>query len=78
MKRGDITWVDFGPTVGGEIQKSRPPVIASNDTANRYTNRMQVGLVTSNTGKLYPCDAAITINGRPECAMADQLMIVSK
>ena|ERR1019366_7244663 len=27
MKRGEVWWVDFDPSVGGEIQKRRPTVI---------------------------------------------------
>ncbi|QDT53872.1 mRNA interferase MazF9 [Caulifigura coniformis] len=78
MLRGEVWWVDFGPTIGGEIQKTRPAVIVSNDSANRFANRLQVVPVTSNVAKFYPCDAAITVGGRPGRAMADQLMTVSK
>jgi mRNA interferase MazF len=40
MKRGDIWWVNFEPAVGGEVHKERPAVIVSNDTANKYLNRV--------------------------------------
>ena len=36
MKRGEIWWVTFDPSVGGETQKRRPAVIVSNDAANQY------------------------------------------
>ena len=26
-RRGEVYWVSFGPAVGGEIQKTRPPVV---------------------------------------------------
>ena len=34
MRRGEVWWVNFGPSVGGEIRKQRPAVIVSNDAAN--------------------------------------------
>lgn len=42
MKRGEVWWVNFNPSIGGEITKRRPAVIVSNDIANRYLNRIQV------------------------------------
>ena len=34
--------VAFDPSVGGEIQKTRPAVVLSSDTANALLNRVQV------------------------------------
>ncbi len=42
MKRGEVWWVNFHPSVGGEIQKQRPAVIVSNDASNKYLNRIQL------------------------------------
>lgn len=78
MKRGEVWWVDFGPAEGGEMRKTRPAIIVSNDAANRHANRVQVVPITSNAGKLYPCDAQLKIDGKTCRAMADQLMTVSK
>jgi mRNA interferase MazF len=63
MKRGDVWWVNFDPSVGGEIQRERPAVIISNDMANRFLNRVQVVPITSNIDRLYPSEAYVTING---------------
>ena len=78
MKRGEVWWVDFDPSVGGEIQKRRPAVIVSNDAANKFLNRVQVVPVTSNVSRLYPSEAYITVAGERSKAMADQLATVSK
>ena len=78
MKRGEVWWVNFGPSVGGEIQKQRPAVIISNDASNKFLNRVQVVPLTSQVGGLYPSEAQVTLNGKPNKAMADQLMTVSK
>ena len=78
MLRGEVWWVDFDPSLGGEIQKTRPAVIVSNDSSNRYINRVQVVPITSNVVRTYPCEAAVEINGEPRKAMADQIATVSK
>jgi mRNA interferase MazF len=36
-RRGEIYLVGFDPTVGHEIQKTRPAVVIQNDVSNRYS-----------------------------------------
>jgi len=78
MKRGEVWWVNFDPSVGGEIRKKRPAVIISNNAANKFLNRVQVAPLTSSVGKLYPSETYITLRGKKAKAMADQLTTVSK
>jgi mRNA interferase MazF len=78
MKRGEVWWVEFDPSVGSEIRKTRPAVIVSNNAANRHLSRVVVVPVTSNTGRLYPGEAVITIDGKSSKVMADQIMAADK
>ena len=78
MKRGEVWWINFEPSVGGEIRKKRPAIIVSNNAANQFLNRVQVVPLTSSIGKLYPSEAYISLRGKKTKAMADQLVTVSK
>jgi mRNA interferase MazF len=78
IRRGDVWWVSFDPSLGGEIRKTRPAVIISNDPANEVLNRVVVVPLSSRTGKIYPGEALVTVGGRQAKAMADQITTASK
>jgi mRNA interferase MazF len=78
MRRGEVWWVSFSGSSGGEVRKTRPAVIVSNNAANQHANRVQVVPFSTSTGKLYPCEAWVTVAGMESKAMADQIMTVSK
>lgn len=77
-RRGEVWWVAFDPAIGGEIRKTRPAIVVSNDAANRTINRIQVVPVTSNVRRLYPAEAYVTVGGARHKAMADQIATASK
>lgn len=78
MNRGEVWWVNFAASTGGEIKKRRPAVIVSNDAANKYLNRVQVVPMTSKIDRVYPSEAVVTVKRKRNKAMADQLTTVSK
>jgi mRNA interferase MazF len=77
-QRGEVWLVSFDPAIGGEIRKTRPALVLSNDTANALLNRVQVVPISSQVARLYPAEAFITLNGERRKAMADQITTASK
>ncbi len=45
--KGDIYLVNFDPTVGSEIKKTRPALVIQNDVANRHSPVTIVAAITS-------------------------------
>ena len=77
-KRNEVWWINFEPTIGGEIKKVRPAIIVSNDMANEALNRVQVVPVTSNIRQIYSAECLVKIQKKQNKAMADQLTTISK
>lgn len=78
FRRGDVWWVAFGPSIGGEIQKIRPAIIVSNEAANQKANRLQVVPLTSNMKRVYPGEAVVFVENRKGKALANRIHTVNK
>ena len=58
--RGQIYLVEFDPSRGHEIQKTRPAVIIQNDIGNRYSSVTIVAAVTSKISPTpYPVEVGV-------------------
>ena len=58
--RGEIYLVNFDPTIGAEIQKTRPALIVQNDIANRHSPITIIAAITSHVEEpLYPTEVLV-------------------
>ncbi|MBD2385290.1 type II toxin-antitoxin system PemK/MazF family toxin [Cylindrospermum sp. FACHB-282] len=61
-KRGEVYLVNFDPTVGAEIKKTRPALILQNDVSNQHSPITVVAAITSQfTEPLYPTEVLIKV-----------------
>ena len=59
-RRGEVWLVALDPTVGSEIQKTRPAVVVQNDHSNRTASTTLVAPITSRVRPaFYPTEAFI-------------------
>ena len=59
-KRGEVYLVNFDPTRGSEIKKTRPALIVQNDIANRHSAITIVAAISSRfDDELYPTEVKI-------------------
>jgi mRNA interferase MazF len=77
VKRFDVFLVSLDPTVGSEIQKTRPCLIVSPDEMNRHIRTVIIAPLTT-TGRAYPTRVACTFEGKEGEVVLDQLRTVDK
>ncbi|MGL5318668.1 MAG: type II toxin-antitoxin system PemK/MazF family toxin [Bacteroidales bacterium] len=52
MKKNKILLVNFDPTIGSEMKKTRPCLVVSVDDVNQYSDRVLVAPITSKDHEL--------------------------
>ena len=78
LPRRDEVWlVSLDPTLGTEIQKTRPCLIVSPDEANQYLRTVIVAPMTT-TERPYPTRVAITFQSRRGQVALDQIRAVDR
>ena len=77
MKRGEIWLVNLGPTLGSEIQKTRPCVVVSPPELNDNLRTVIVAPMTSK-GFAAPFRIPVTHAGKKGLIVLDQLRTVDK
>ncbi len=77
VRRGDVYWVELDPTVGSEIQKTRPCLIVSPDDMNAALPRVIIAPITSK-GQALGCRPEVVIAGKPGRILLDQIRTVDK
>ena len=59
IKRGEIYWVNLDPTVGSEIQKTRPAMVVSNDINNVHAQTVTILPLTTNVERVYSFETLV-------------------
>ena len=60
-KRGEVYVVNFDPTIGAEIKKTRPALIVQNNISNKHSPITIVAAITSKfDAELYPTEVLVT------------------
>ena len=77
VRRFDVLLVNPDPTVGSEIQKSRPCLIISPDEMNRHIQTVIIAPMTTR-GRKYPTRIACEFQRKQGQIVLDQIRTVDK
>ncbi|MGA9998062.1 MAG: type II toxin-antitoxin system PemK/MazF family toxin [Pyrinomonadaceae bacterium] len=77
IKRFDVYLINLDPTVGSEIQKTRPCLVISPDEMNRFIQTVIVAPMTTR-GRIYPTRVACRFQGKQGQIVLDQIRTVDK
>lgn len=77
VKRFDVYLINLDPTVGSEIQKTRPCLVISPDEMNRFIRTVIVAPMTTK-GATYPSRIACKFQGKRGHVVLDQIRTVDK
>ncbi|HEY9825351.1 MAG TPA: type II toxin-antitoxin system PemK/MazF family toxin [Stenomitos sp.] len=77
VRRFDVFLINLDPTVGSEIQKTRPCVVISPDEMNRYISTVIIAPMTTK-GKMYPTRVVCQFQGKDGQIVLDQIRTIDK
>lgn len=77
LEQYSIVLVNFDPTIGSEIQKTRPCVIISPNEINKFLRTIVVAPMTTNL-KNYPTRIKVIHNGKEGMIAIDQIRTIDK
>ena len=77
IKRFDVFLVNLDPTIGSEIQKTRPCVVISPDEINLYISTVIIAPMTTK-GKAYLTRIACQFQGKNGQIVLDQIRTIDK
>ena len=77
VNRFEVYIVILNPTIGSEIQKTRPCLIISPDEMNHHIATVIVAPMTTK-GRSYPTRVACTFQGKKGQVVLDQIRTVDK
>jgi mRNA interferase MazF len=77
VRRFEVYLVNLDPTVGSEIQQTRPCVVVSPDEMNRHIRTVIVAPMTTK-GQAYPTRVPCRLAGKEGQIVLDQLRTVDK
>ena len=77
-KRGEVWWVSLDPTQGAEIKKTRPCLVITANTLNRF-RRTVVVVPFSTAAKAHPpITVSVQCEGKAAVAIVDQVRAIAK
>ncbi len=77
VRRFDVHLVNLDPTIGSEIQKTRPCLIISSDEMNRHIATVIVAPMTTQA-RPYPTRVPVRFQGKHGQIVLDQIRPVNK
>ena len=77
VSRGEVYWVNLDPTIGSEIQKTRPALVVSPDDMNAALPRVIIAPITS-AGQPMGCRPEVVFKKKRARILLDQVRCVDK
>ena len=77
VNRFDVFLVNLDPTIGSEIQKTRPCVVVSPNEMNRYIATVIIAPMTTK-GRTYPTRVVCQFQGKDGQIILDQIRTIDK